>query len=67
MSKPIRSWFVVGVIVAAAGVVASMPAIAADLAVPAGVSAEQAAPCGRCGRLHVTWDHHRVVEFDLRT
>jgi hypothetical protein len=62
MSKPIISGFVVGVIVAAAGVMASVPAIAADLAVPARVSAEQVAPCGRCGCLHVTWEHHRVLE-----
>jgi hypothetical protein len=64
MSKPMKSAFVVGIVIAAAGVLVSIPAVAADLSVPGAArqARYEAAPCGRCGCLRVSWERHRVVE-----
>jgi len=56
MAKPLITAFVLG---ATASLLAS-GARAADFGVPGpGV---QAAECGRCGCLHVTYDYHRELE-----
>ena len=70
MSKPTKSGLLLGMAmllgmgVTAVSVV-SAPAVAADMAVKA-APAETGQQCGWCGCLHVSFDRHRGVEFDLR-
>jgi hypothetical protein len=59
MAKPLIAAFVLA---AAAGLVAgSHSARAADLGVPASGPRIEAAECGPCGCLHVTYDYHREL------
>jgi hypothetical protein len=62
MSKPMKLTFLGGLIFAVGSFVTSVPSVAADMAVPGAAVERQAAACGPCGCLHVTWTHHRVLE-----
>jgi hypothetical protein len=60
MLKPIMSALIVGGVTATG--VLSAPVFAAELQVPpTGAHVRQAAECGPCGCLHVTYDYHREL------
>ena len=62
MSKLMKLAFLGGAVFAFGSFVTSMPSVAADMAVPGPAVERQAAACGPCGCLNVTWTHHRVLE-----
>lgn len=64
MSKPIMSALIVGVVTAAGVLAVPKLATAAELQLPPPVAhVRQAAECGSCGCLRVSYDYHR----ELRT
>ncbi len=62
MSKPIMSALIVGAVTATGVLAAPVFATAAELQVPPPAAhVRQAAECGPCGCLHVTYDYHREL------
>jgi hypothetical protein len=59
MSKPIMSGLIVGALTATC--VLAAPVFAAELQAPPAAHVRQAAECGPCGCVHITYDYHREL------